>query len=263
MKACTALQRAIQPRTAGITAARLPARRPICSSAPLATSAHDDTPGSHSRTRAVEASEGRTDSKSSAAAYIAAQAAAEEAHEAEVVRSGQAKRPRVVPDPDAWRGEESRERMLKRILEDQYKPLRVKVSFRLLSSLFRHQACEIGADPLHLYGARTSRAIKSQSRNPRRSLRRHSRPPSRPSFRLLGNPRVPNLPARKIHGMSSSDRRSTTTRCPDTERRIRIVAPAPSRLEKLRSRQPGRTPRSRAARRRSRSSASRTPTSDR
>ncbi|TKA51588.1 hypothetical protein B0A53_05269 [Rhodotorula sp. CCFEE 5036] len=78
------------------------------------------------RTSAVEAREGRTNSESSAAAYIAAQAAAEEAHEAEVVRSGQAKRPRVVPDPDAWRGEESRERMLKRILEDQYKPLRVK-----------------------------------------------------------------------------------------------------------------------------------------
>jgi hypothetical protein len=134
MKACAALQRAIQPRTTTVTTARLAARRAICSSAPLATSAHDDTPGSHSRTSAVEAREGRTNSESSAAAYIAAQAAAEEAHEAEVVRSGQAKRPRVVPDPDAWRGEESRERMLKRILEDQYKPLRVKVSF--LTPLF-------------------------------------------------------------------------------------------------------------------------------
>lgn len=144
MKGCNALQKAIQHRATAVTAARLPARRAICSSAPLATSAHDDTPGSHSRTSAIEPGEGHTNSKSSAAAFIAAQAAAEEAHEAEVFRSGQAKRPRVVPDPDAWRGEESRERMLRRILEDQYKPLRVKVSFRIPSPLshrpsaFRH-----------------------------------------------------------------------------------------------------------------------------
>lgn len=260
MKACAAFQRAIQPRTTAVTTARLPARRLICSSAPLATSAHDDTSGSHSRASVVEAREGRTNSGSSAAAYIAAQAAAEEAQEAEVVRSGQAKRPRVVPDPDAWRGEESRERMLRRILEDQYKPLRVKVSF--LASLFRVQrAREIGADPLRPYGARMSRAIRSRSRNRHRSLRRRSRRSSRPSFRPLRNPREPNLPARRIHGTSSSNRRSTTTRCPDTERRIRLV-PGPFQLEKLRSRQPGRTRRSRVARRRSRSSASRMPTSD-
>lgn len=62
----------------------------------------------------------------SAAAFIAAQAEAEEQRENE--GDGRArKREPVVPDPEAWTGEETRERMLKRILEDQYKPLRVKV----------------------------------------------------------------------------------------------------------------------------------------
>ncbi|BGO97256.1 hypothetical protein NBRC10513v2_001176 [Rhodotorula toruloides] len=62
---------------------------------------------------------------SSAAAFIAAQAEAEEQRENE--EDGRArKREPVVPDPEAWTGEETRERMLKRILEDQYKPLRVK-----------------------------------------------------------------------------------------------------------------------------------------
>ncbi|BGO89064.1 hypothetical protein NBRC10512v2_001012 [Rhodotorula toruloides] len=61
----------------------------------------------------------------SAAAFIAAQAEAEEQRENE--GDGRArKREPVVPDPEAWTGEETRERMLKRILEDQYKPLRVK-----------------------------------------------------------------------------------------------------------------------------------------
>ncbi|BGP37137.1 hypothetical protein JCM10450v2_001043 [Rhodotorula kratochvilovae] len=58
----------------------------------------------------------------SAAAYLAAQAAEEEAAAA----LAEKEKKRIVPDPDAWTGEESRERMLKRILEDQYKPLRVK-----------------------------------------------------------------------------------------------------------------------------------------
>lgn len=74
----------------------------------------------------ADSSDGTADEKPrtvSAAAYLAAQAAEEEAAAALADK----KKERVVPDPDAWTGEESRERMLKRILEDQYKPLRVKV----------------------------------------------------------------------------------------------------------------------------------------
>ncbi|GAA6018571.1 hypothetical protein JCM8202_000562 [Rhodotorula sphaerocarpa] len=62
----------------------------------------------------------------SSAAFIAAQAAEEEAAEVEAILTGDVKKPKVVPDPDAWDGEETRERVLKRILQDQYKPLRVK-----------------------------------------------------------------------------------------------------------------------------------------
>lgn len=70
---------------------------------------------------------GRTAPTTSSAAFIAAQAAEEEAAEVEAILTGDVKKPKVVPDPDAWDGEETRERVLKRILQDQYKPLRVKV----------------------------------------------------------------------------------------------------------------------------------------
>lgn len=68
--------------------------------------------------------------QTSAAAFIAAQAAEEEAAAA---LAGKPKE-RIVPDPDAWTGDEPRERMLKRILEDQYKPLRIKVRTLSLDS---------------------------------------------------------------------------------------------------------------------------------
>ena len=63
----------------------------------------------------------------SASSYLAQQALLEEEDLAETVRKNK-RLPPELREP-VWEGEETREAMLKRILEDQYKPLRVKVSF--------------------------------------------------------------------------------------------------------------------------------------
>jgi len=65
----------------------------------------------------------------SASSYLAQQALLEEEELAETVRKNK-RLPPELREP-VWEGEETREAMLKRILEDQYKPLRVKVSFHL------------------------------------------------------------------------------------------------------------------------------------
>ena len=65
----------------------------------------------------------------SASSYLAQQALLEEEELAETVRKNK-RLPPELREP-VWEGEETREAMLQRILEDQYKPLRVKVSFHL------------------------------------------------------------------------------------------------------------------------------------
>lgn len=143
MQACAIARSNLVAGPTLLLSARLCFQRPISSSTRLATAGLDKTatPGSLGSDAADEPATKTTSVGASAAAYIAAQAAAEEAQEAEAVKSGQAKRPKVVPDPDAWRGEESRERMLKRILEDQYKPLRVKASSFLFFVKRRMSRC--------------------------------------------------------------------------------------------------------------------------
>lgn len=64
----------------------------------------------------------------SASSYLAQQALLEEEDEelSELIRKKKKRVPVELREP-VWEGEETREAMLKRILEDQYKPLRVKV----------------------------------------------------------------------------------------------------------------------------------------
>jgi hypothetical protein len=73
----------------------------------------------------------------SASAYLAAQAELEE-------QNAEPKKPFVVPDKNAWdynTGEEPQVKMIKRILEDSYKPLRIKVRSTSFFFSFPFSSC--------------------------------------------------------------------------------------------------------------------------
>lgn len=78
------------------------------------------------RLSSSSASSSSSNSTASASSFLARQALQEEQELLDLKEKNKRQLPELR-EP-VWDGEETRERMLKRILEDQYKPLRVKVS---------------------------------------------------------------------------------------------------------------------------------------
>lgn len=114
-----------------LPASRL-SRRTFSHSSTFATPSRSAPAPSPSPPDAVEPQQEQPDQPLSASAYLAAQAALEEAN-------AQPKKQFVVPDKNAWdynTGDEPQAKMIRRILEDSYKPLRVKVRSLSSFSLF-------------------------------------------------------------------------------------------------------------------------------
>lgn len=112
--------------TRGILACRPVARlgrRAFASS----TLAADDSPSS-ARPPSAESSSTSPSNSTSSAAYLLEQALREEAEEDRILQARlRARKPKELQE-EAWDGDEPQHRAIRRILEDQYKPLRVKVS---------------------------------------------------------------------------------------------------------------------------------------
>lgn len=88
----------------------------------------DERP-SHPPATAKEAATPHTGSSRSTATFLLEQALREEAEEERILQAKKrARQPKELQEP-AWDGDEPQARAIRRILEDQYKPLRVKVSF--------------------------------------------------------------------------------------------------------------------------------------
>lgn len=118
---------------------RSPSLHSTTMSSPLLRTALGTTPRRLSR---FSSSSSSSPPPSSASSYLAEQARLEEeGFESEAEKRRKAKLLPELREP-AWDGEETRERMLQRILQDQYKPLRVKVkSFVFL--FLRITACSL------------------------------------------------------------------------------------------------------------------------
>lgn len=112
-------------------AVKRPTNRTFASSA----LARNDSSSHNSTLGGSTSSSSSSRSSSSSAAYLLEQALKMEEEEERVLEAQKrARKPKELQE-DAWDGDELQHRAIRRILEDQYKPLRVKVSsFACLSS---------------------------------------------------------------------------------------------------------------------------------
>lgn len=141
----------------------------------------------------------------SASAYLLRQALLEEQEEQGLSSSSSRRQRPPIPElrEPAWDGDEPQDRAIRRILEDTYKPLRIKVSFQQDS----HCYSAVHSSPLTLrrvtrrrsLSLRHSKLASSQTRRPSQSCPPRQRQQTQKSL------------DRKTHGTSSSAHPSRTS----------------------------------------------------